>query len=136
MSSQSLWIQIPEIILIPLLAFVVITLIKGATAARRYSNEQAVDVGLDLCVLATGASGSIFANDTLYAKWGIGVVVYGILATLACILFAGILAWRRRWHNRRPVSQFAATVNIFIGVFAVEMVTAFLIMGYTLAPRR
>ena len=104
MSSQSLWIQIPLILGIPLAALFIIPLIKGATAHSAYSNEDAVDIGMDLAVLATGACGSIFANDTLYAKWGIASVVYGSLTTLVCIIFIAWLAMIRRWHNTAPVS--------------------------------
>jgi hypothetical protein len=133
MSAQSLWIQIPLIIGIPLATLFVITLIKGATATRPFGNEDAVDVGMDLAVLATGASGSIFANETLYAKWGIGSVVYGSLTTLICIVFIGWLAVRRRWHNAPPVSAIRAWLNVLIGLVPLGLVTAILILGYTFA---
>lgn len=131
MSSQSLWIQIPLIIEIPFVALFVITLIKGATARRPFSNEDAVDIGMDLAVLATGACSSIFANQTLYAKWGIGSVVYGSLTTLVCIVFIGWLAFIRRWHNVAPVSNGHARKNVLIGAIPLGLVTAILILGYT-----
>jgi hypothetical protein len=135
MSSQSLWIQIPLIIGIPLIALLIITLIKGATASLPFGNVDAVDIGMDLAVLATGACGSIFANETLYAKWGIGSVVYGSLTTLICIVFIGWLAVIRRWHNAAPVSDAQARRNILIGLTPLGLVTAILILGYTLGSR-
>jgi len=131
MSSQSLWIQIPLIIGIPLVAIVIITLIKGATASLPFSNVDAVDIGMDLAVLATGACGSIFANETLYEKWGIGSVVYGSLTTLVCIVFMVWLAVIRRWHNAAPVSDSQARTNVLIGLIPLGLVTAILILGYS-----
>jgi hypothetical protein len=135
MSSQSLWIQIPLIIGIPLAALFIITLIKAATARRRFGNENAVDIGMDLAVLATGAAGSIFANGTLYAEWGVAAVVYGSLTTLVCIIFIGWLAVIRRWHNAAPVSATQATLNVLIGLMPLGLVTAILIVGYTLVSK-
>lgn len=136
MSAQSLWIQIPEIIGIPLVALLIIGFIKAATAIEPFTNEQAVDLAMDCTVLATGACGSIFANDTLYAKWGMAAVVYGILVTLVCILFIVLLAWIRRWHNWYPVTTWQAYRNIFIGTFPIALVTMLLILGYTMNPGR
>ena len=135
MSAQSLWIQIPLILGIPLAALFIITLIKGATASRAFSNEDAVDIGMDLAVLATSACGSIFANDTLYAKWGIASVVYGSLTTLVCIIFIAWLATIRRWHNTAPVGNGQAIFHVLNGAIPLGLVTAILIMGYTFGTR-
>ncbi|MEA2258508.1 MAG: hypothetical protein QOJ51_1333, partial [Acidobacteriaceae bacterium] len=54
---------------------------------------------MDLAILATGATGGIFANDTLVRKWGIGLTVYGILTVLVCISFIAVLAYIRRWQT-------------------------------------
>ena len=136
MSSESLWIQLPLMIGIPLLAMWIITLIKGATAARRPGPGNAVEVGMDYAVLATGACGSIFTNDTIYKTWGgVAVVTYGIVTTLLCIVFIGILARIRRWQGGR-VTRFKAFRNILLGVFPLAMVTAILIVGYPVHPRR
>jgi membrane protein implicated in regulation of membrane protease activity len=51
--------------------------------------------------LAAGACGSIFANDTLFGKWGIGLIIYGILVALLCILFAAVLSRVNR-KQRQP----------------------------------
>jgi hypothetical protein len=134
-SSQSLWIQIPLIIGIPLLALFIITLIKGATSAKRPGRENAVELGMDYAVLATGACGSIFANDTLYKTWGMAAVVYGIGTTLVCIVFIGILARIRRWSNKN-ISGGRAAWHIILGMMPLGLVTAILIIGYTISPRR
>jgi hypothetical protein len=136
MSPQSLWLQIPEIIVIPTVALFVITLIKGATALRPFENDQAVDIGMDFAVLSAGACGAIFANETLYSKFGIALIVYGVLVELICILFIGILSVIRRWHNASPVSDRRAARNVLIGMVPLGLVTALLILGYTFTPRR
>jgi hypothetical protein len=135
MSSESLWIQIPLIIGIPTLALFAIILIKGATSARRPGTENAVEWGMDFAVLATGACGAIFANDTIYKKWGIGSVVYGIGTTVLCIVFIAVLSVIRRWQAP-PVSLAKAIGNFIIGLIPLGLVTAILIIGYTATPRR
>jgi hypothetical protein len=133
---QSLWLQIPEIIIIPLVALFIITLIKAATAAKPFENDQAVDIGMDLSVLATGACGSVFANDTLYNKWGMSLIIYGVLVVLLCISFIGILAIIRRWRNFPPVSNGKAIRNALIGAVPLGLVTALLVLGYTVRVGR
>lgn len=134
-ASQSLWLQIPEVIGIPVVALFIITFIRAATSAKKFANEQAVDVGMDLAILATGATGGIFANDTLVRKWGIGLTVYGILTVLVCISFIAVLAYIRRWQTV-SVSNGMAWRNFFLGLFPLGMVTSILILGYTMSPGR
>jgi hypothetical protein len=135
MSHESLWLQIPEIILIPLFALFIITLIKAATAKAPWGNDDAVDIGMDLAILATGACGAIFANEKLYIKFGIGLIVYGILTVLVCIVFVGVLAVIRRWRNTN-VGTGTAIRNVFIGLAPLLLVTALLILGYNYTPGR
>ena len=103
MSHDSLWHEIVRVVEIPSLALTVIILIKVATAAKKVSGEDAVDWGMDIAVLATGACGAIFANRTLFDKWGDSMVDYGIGTVIVSIIFVGILAVRRRWFNNPPV---------------------------------
>jgi hypothetical protein len=133
MSHQSLWIQIPEILGIPLVALFIITFIKASTSAKKISNDQAIDIAMDLAILATGAAGSVFANDTLVQKWGMGLIVYGILVVLICISFVAGFAYTRRWQVS-PVSGGRATGNIILGLIPVGLVTAILVLGYTMTP--
>jgi hypothetical protein len=135
MSHDSLLIQLPEIIGIPVVALFIITFIKAATSAKKFQNDQAVDVAMDLAILATGASGGIFANDTLNQKWGIGVTVYGILTVLICICFVATLAFIRRWQVS-PVANVKAWGNLVLGLIPLGMVTAILILGYTITIGR
>jgi hypothetical protein len=135
MSPESLWIKLPEIIGIPLVALFIITMIKAATSPVQFGNEHAVDIGMDLSILAAGACGSVFASDTLSKKWGIGLNVYGILVVLMCILFTVILARAKRWNNDH-VSTGLAIWRIIVGALPVGLVTALLILGYTMTPGR
>jgi hypothetical protein len=136
MSPESLWIKLPEIIGIPLVALFIIIFIKAATTPVQYGNENAVDIGMDLSILAAGACGSIFANDTLYKKWGIGLNVYGILVVLLCIAFVVILARAKRWRNQPPISKGLAAWRIAYGAIPIGLVTVLLILGYTVTPGR
>lgn len=136
MSPESLWIKIPEIIGIPLVALFIISFIKAATSPTQWGNENAVDIGMDLSILAAGACGSIFANDTLYKKWGIALNVYGILTVLLCIAFVVVLARAKRWRNKRPVSTGRAIWRMMYGALPIGLVTALLILGYTMTPGR
>lgn len=136
MSADSLWIQLPLMIGIPVLVLWVIQLVKGASGAKRPGPENAVEVGMDYAVVATGACGSIFTNDTIYQTWGgIAVTTYGIVTILLCIVFIGVLARIRRWQGR-SVGHLMAVRNIFLGLIPLGMVTAILIVGYTINPRR
>jgi hypothetical protein len=136
MSPESLWIKLPEIIGIPLVALFIISFIKAATSPVQFGNENAVDIGMDLSILAAGACGAVFANDTLYRKWGIALNVYGILAVLLCIAFVSVLARAKRWRNQPPVSSGLAAWRIAYGALPIGLVTALLILGYTMAPGR
>ncbi len=134
MSHDSLWHEIVRVVGIPSLALTVIILIKVATAAKKVSGEDAVDWGMDIAVLATGACGAIFANRTLFDKWGDSMVDYGIGTVIVSIIFVGILAVRRRWFNNPPVGNKSVALNVILGLIPLGLVTAILILGYTLTP--
>jgi hypothetical protein len=76
---------------------------------------------MDLSILAAGACGSVFANDTLYKKWGIALNVYGILVVLLCIAFAAVLARAKRWRNHPPVSSRRAAWRIAYGALPIGL---------------
>jgi uncharacterized membrane protein AbrB (regulator of aidB expression) len=130
---QSLAIQIPEIIGIPVLAFTIMVLIKE----DRFVPQQAAQIGMELSILAAGACGAIFANDTLFNKWGVGLIVYGILVVMLCILFAAVLSRvnrRQRERDESSVSAGQAFRHLTLGAVPLGLVTAILIFGYTLSP--
>ena len=81
MSPESLWIKIPEIIGIPLVALFIISFIKAATSPTQWGNENAVEIGMDLSILAAAACGSIFADDTLTRS---GVLLSTSTESLRC----------------------------------------------------
>jgi di/tricarboxylate transporter len=130
---QSLAIQIPEVIGIPLIAFLIVVLIKE----DQFTPEGAAQIGMELSILAAGACGSIFANDTLFGKWGIGLIIYGILVALLCILFAAVLSRvnrKQRQPNPPTVSVSQAVWHPIVGAVPLGLVTTILILGYTWKP--
>ncbi len=132
----SLAIQLPEIIGIPLGCLAVMTMIKGDTTPdnRDFGTQDMVEIAMDLAIIATGASGSVFANDVLYEKWKVAMVIYGIFTVLLSIFCVLWLARIRRYHNEPPVTIEQARKNIMIGFLPVSAVTLILILGYTLSP--
>jgi hypothetical protein len=135
-SHQSLWVQIPEIVGIPLLALGIIVLLREMSSTKQYGPEDAAEMGMELSILAAGACGAIFANDTLYAKWGVALIIYGIVVSLGCILCATILARTRRWNLGKTVSIGKGIAHLIFGAVPLGAVTALLILGYTFSPGR
>jgi hypothetical protein len=136
MPTDSLWIKIPEIIGIPLGLLFVLAYIKGAAAQQRPGRESLVDLGMEFAILAAGACGSIFASDRIEQIWGgTYVAVYGILATVVCIVFMAILAKLRRWQTAN-IGWWQGFWNVALGVIPILLVTTALVIGYTVDPRR
>jgi hypothetical protein len=131
-SHQSLWIQIPEIVVIPLVSFIIFLMMK----AEPLTAEHGAEIGSELSILAAGACGAIFANDTLYNKWEIGLIVYGVLMVLLCILIAAILARISRTNQAKDeiVSAVTGALHVLIGAAPIGMVTALLVLGYHFNP--
>jgi hypothetical protein len=117
-----------EIIGIPLVALGILTFIVGATDKTPISNEKAVDIGMDLGILAIGACGGIFANPTLVQHFGPGVTIYAIIVTLLSVLSVAILAYIRRWQ-KSPVSDAVAARNVFLGLIPVGLIVSLLVIG-------
>jgi hypothetical protein len=140
LSHQALVVQIPEIICIPLVAFLIMVVIR----AEVFSPRGAATIGMELAVLGAGACGSIFANDTLQDRWGMALTVYGILVVLLCIFVAAVLSRidrrnRREWEQQaKPIgpSTLAAVLHLTLGAIPMALVTALLILGYTWNPGR
>ncbi len=135
LSHQSLWLQIPELLGIPLLVFVILAVIKDATGEKRFGPGDAAELGMELSILAAGACGGIFGNETLISRWGFALITYGITVSLTCIVFVAVLARARRWQAGKPVSIGKAVLHLFLGAIPLGLVTSVLILGYTFTPR-
>ena len=139
-AHQSLAVQIPEIVGIPLLAFAIVIFVR----ADEFTPESGSEIGMELAILAAGACGAIFANDTLQAKWGMSLTVYGILVALLCVLFAAILGRVRRRQERARLDPFrpkrtsigVAILHLILGTIPLGLVTALLVLRYTWNPGR
>jgi hypothetical protein len=62
--------QLLELILIPLLSLVIVSLAKLNSAQQRPCYHDAVDSAIDFALLGNGAAGSVFAKDTMLRNWG------------------------------------------------------------------
>jgi hypothetical protein len=135
---QALAIQIPEILIVPILAYGIMVMIR-TEAINTFSGTE---IGMELSILAAGACASIFANDTLQAKFGIEVTVYGFVVAFLCVFVAALLSrWRRKLIKdyeadtyAQPPSKGAAIVHLMIGAVPMTLVTGLLILGYTWTP--
>src|ERR1035438_3682339 len=122
--SSELFIQLLEILGIPVVAAIILTFIKVATGDKPFEPELGVDIGMDLSILAAGACGGIFANDTLVKKWPHGLTVYGIFVVLVCILIVAVLSYVRRWRDIDTAGK--AVVNVIVGALPLGMVASIL----------
>jgi hypothetical protein len=128
---ESLLVQIVVIIGIPALALVLITPLKAMSSKKDLTTESAVEVAMDAAILAAGAFGGIFANVTIYTKWGPGVIAYGILVTISCLCMVAWLAWIRKRQEGTNPKMGAMIFNLFLGIVPLALVTSVLILGYT-----
>lgn len=137
-NHQNLAIQIPEVIGIPVVAFAIMTMIR----AEEFTTLSGASIGTELSILAAGACGAIFANDTLQPKFGVALTVYGVLVVLLCVLMAAVLSRIKRkaiWvfnESRKMPSIGAAIWHLILGAIPIALVTGLLIMGYTWTPGR
>lgn len=135
MPHQFLWLQIPEILVIPLVILAIDIGLKLLATGEEFELQHYMEIGNELVVLAAGASGAIFANDTLQEKWDGALITYGILIALACIYAMVQLALIRRGYLKGKIPLWrAARRSMFLGVFAITLVTVPLILGDTITP--
>ena len=116
---------------IPIITLVIITPIKAMSSKHDLTTESGVEIGMDIALLAAGACGGIFANESIYKVWGKGVTSYGIFVAFSCIAFVVWLAWIRKRQEGTNPSMAKAIFNIFLGTIPLGMVTSILALGYT-----
>lgn len=101
--------------LIALLAVAVIQFDKNTPISA-----QAAEGGTDLCILAIGATGSMFINPKLHEKFGPEwMVLISISIVLATMILAGASIHVNRSHmgNRQR-----ANVSCFLGILALALI--------------
>ncbi len=112
-------------ILVPLIALVTVAVIQFDKNTP--IPAQVAEGGTDLCILAIGATGSMFINPKLQAKFGAEwMVLISISIVLATVIMAGVSI-----HVNRSAmdARERARTNCFLGIFAVSLVCGIVVWG-------
>ena len=112
-------------ILVPLAALVTVAVIQFDKNTS--VPAQVAEGGTDLCILAIGATGSMFINPRLRERFGPEwMVLISIMIVLATVTLAGASI-----HvNRSQIALRArARANCFLGIFAISLVCGIVIWG-------
>ena len=112
-------------ILVPLIALVAVAVIQFDRSIPMPA--QIAEGGTDLCILAIGATGSMFISPKLHEKFGPEwMVLLSILIVLGTVTLAGISI-----HvNRSDMALLRrAVVNCFLGALALCLVCGVVIWG-------
>jgi hypothetical protein len=110
---------------VPLIALVAVAVIQFDKNTP--IPAQVAEGGTDLCILAIGATGSMFINPKLHEKFGPEwMVLICIIIVLATVTLAGASI-----HvNRSQMGQRErAKTNCFLGIFAISLICGIVIWG-------
>ena len=112
-------------IFVPLIALVAVAVIQFDKNTP--ISVQAAEGGTDLCILAIGATGSMFINPTLRGKFGPEwMVLISIMIVLATVTLAGISIHINR---SRMEARERAWINCFLGGFAISLICGIVVWG-------
>ena len=112
-------------IFVPLIALVAVAVIQFDRNTAIFS--QVAEGGTDLCILAIGATGSMFINPKLHERFGPEwMVLISIIVVLATVTLAGASI-----HvNRSQMGQRErAWTNCFLGSFAISLICGIVVWG-------
>lgn len=112
-------------IFVPLIALVAVAVIQFDRSAS--IPAQVAEGGTDLCILAIGATGSMFINPGLHQKFGPEwMVLISIIIVLATVTLAGasIHVNRSQMDERER-----AWTNCFLGSFAISLICGIVVWG-------
>jgi hypothetical protein len=112
-------------IFVPLIALVAVGVIQFDKNTA-IPTQVAVG-GTDLCILAIGATGSMFINPKLHERFGPEwMVLTSILIVLATVTLAGVsIHVNRSQMNARE----RAWTNCFLGMFAISLMCGIVVWG-------
>ena len=112
-------------IFVPLIALVAVPVIQFDKNTP--IPVQAAEGGTDMCILAIGATGSMFINPKLHDKFGPEwMLLISIIIVLATVTLAGVSIHVNRSHM--AVRQRAWT-NCFLGGFAISLICGVVVWG-------
>jgi hypothetical protein len=127
-SFNAMWVEILAHIGIPFIAGLLLLFMIAASDKEPISWSSCNDIALDLTILSAGASGGIFANDTLIQHLGPHSAVYGIVVVLCDLALAGVLVYIRRWRVL-PTRAWQGARDLFLGVLTVGFTAGMLYYG-------
>ena len=112
-------------ILVPLIALVAVALIQ--LDKRIPMQEQIAEGGADLCILAIGATGSMFISPKLQEKFGPEwMVLLSIVNVLGTVTLVGLSIHVKR---SEMALRKRAKVSCFLGAAAIALVCWIVIWG-------
>ena len=112
-------------ILVPLIALVAVALIQ--LDKRIPMQEQIAEGGADLCILAIGATGSMFISPKLQEKFGPEwMVLLSIVIVLGTVTLVGLSIHVKR---SEMALRKRAKVSCFLGAAAIALVCWIVIWG-------
>ena len=112
-------------ILVPLIALVAVAVIQFDKSVP--IPTQMAEGGTDLCILAIGATGSVFISPKLHEKFGPEwMVLISIMIVLSTVTLAGVSIHVNRSHM---LLLKRARVSCFLGAVAIGLVCWIVIWG-------
>lgn len=117
-------------IVVPLLAVLIVLLWRATARTSPIDWEDCNEIAVELTILSIGASGAIFINPEIVAKFGERASLYGILIVLTNVLLAGINIGRAKGHKKaKPVTASQGLLDLFLGVFSLMLAIYVIIWG-------
>jgi hypothetical protein len=117
-------------IAIPVVAGLVLVFFVQATHTERLSWNSCNEVALDFVLISVGATGALFLNPKLTAKWGERAAVYGILIVLVNLFFASLLVYRSN-HREKMVGRGTGFIDFCLGIAGLVLISLVYYVGYT-----
>lgn len=117
-------------IAIPLVAGLVLVFFVQATHAEDLSWNSCNEVALDFILISVGATGALFLNPKLTAKWGERAAVYGILIVLVNLFFGSLLVYRSN-HRESIVGRGAEFIDFCLGIAGLVLISLFYYVRYS-----
>ena len=122
-------------IVVPLLAVFIVLLWRATARTNPIDWEDCNEIAVELTILSIGASGAIFINPGIIAKFGERASIYGILIVLTNVLLAGINIARAKgrvpapFSKANPVTAPEGLLDLFLGVFSLMLAIYVIIWG-------
>lgn len=117
-------------IAIPVVAGLALVFFVQATHPEGLSWNSCNEVALDLILISVGATGALFLNPKLTAKWGEGTAVFGILIVLINLFFASLLVYRNN-HRQGMIGRGAGFIDLCLGISGIVLISLVYYVGYS-----